>query len=132
MRNGLSRSDRNLVAKTADWLAKEEAIKTGMDSLKVGDIFVSEFGYSMSLVSFYMVVRKTAKQVVLSPMKTFRDRRGCMGGEFIATPVDGSENLEVQTRHKVRFDLGSPCVSISSCQTAFLWDGKPRSGNDWD
>ena len=90
---------------------------------RVGDMLVSSWGYDQTNVSWYRVIRVTAKSVVI---------QSCHGvcaesGEYSDQMVPGAvkEGTKPMTK-RVRAGLDSYSVTINSYADASLWDGTPQ------
>lgn len=118
--------DHQVEKSKAAMSARQERAQTKRDfqhGLKDGDILYSSWGYDQTNVNFYEVVRTTEKGVAVREVasKVVREERGAtyvvaVPGRFIGAPL-----MKIpQTRS------GGVYVKISSSQTAYLWDGKPK------
>jgi hypothetical protein len=91
-----------------------------MEEIKVGDVFVGTWGYSMIIPSFFIVVKVTEKRVKVRELK--KDSAGMQGYEFPSVPykVDDSEPL-----HTCRVDGGAIVVPLSRSTHIYAhrWDG---------
>lgn len=96
--------------------------------VKVGDIFVSSWGYEQTNVDFYRVVKLVGTATVVLQKLTNQVVEGSMYPHGMACNVVPG-NGTVDGQFKVRINqYGS--VKISSYRSASKWDGKPRY-NSW-
>lgn len=107
----------------------------------VGDIFVSSWGYSMTLVDFYQVtkVSKTGKSVNVRKLAyKVVDGATCspQGGRVV--PVKDCFVGEELKNKRIRGDYGMkprPMFTVNDCATAHLVDGIDPNGYfmcNWD
>lgn len=88
-------------------------------SLEVGSVLVSSWGYDQTNVDFYQVTSIKGKKVgIRSIASRTAEETGPMSENVSAAP-DSFIGLE-------KFYMVSSCrVTISSCRSASLWNGKP-------
>lgn len=95
---------------------------------KIGDIFVSSWGYSMTLVSWYQVVRFTPKKAVLRELNAkIVDGDGFAGQ---CMPV-----FEIQSTKDTKFiskTITENGIKINNYEYARKWDGEPMHFNHLD
>ena len=100
--------------------------------LKEGQILSGDFGYSMSLPSFYRVVKRTNSTAVLQKLRSVRrpvmDDSGYTG-DFYAVP---GQPDETPFKKKIKKDGFNEIVEGAYGETLRLWNGKPTRGNDYD
>lgn len=96
---------------------------------KVNDIWVCSWGYSMTLVDFYKVVKVSQTNVWLAKMDNIQVEGDCWSGRVVP-------NLEKVGKEVIRrkiLDFGSgACCRISNYETAREWSGKPIYFNRMD
>ena len=114
--------------------------------VKVGDIFVSQWGYDANLVDFYKVIKTTATTVTVVEIQSVSLNTGdrYQGGNHVTCGTEpvmerefGDYNAELGTRPiisetpkimrrklKTRYS-GEPSFKVGDYATARLWDGKP-------
>jgi hypothetical protein len=92
--------------------------------IKVGSIFASSWGYEQTNVSFYRVVKATAKTVTVQQVKSERVTSGDMCGKVIATTTPAEA---VTYRRTINNYGGSAMIKIADCERAYLWSGRPMS-----
>ena len=103
----------------------EEENKKFLASLKVGSILCSSWGYSMTIVDFFMVTKIKGSKVTLVELNNKypnNDNGSLSGSKVVAGDVSTrSEPKEYMVR-------GSR-VKINSSSRAGLWDGQPMYEN---
>lgn len=101
--------------------------QNGTGAIRVGDIFVASWGYSMSLNDFYEVVElsKTGKTCTIRPIKSrvvsghgLYDSEGC----YVLPVTEGADRYCGQPipRKRISFRPGFTSITIDACRTAFL------------
>jgi hypothetical protein len=115
-------------------------------TVKVGDIFVSQWGYDANLVNFYKVIKKTEMTVTVVEMQSLSLNTGnryesgnhvTCGTEVVMEREFGEYNAELNTRPvisetpkilrrklKTRYN-GIPSFKVNECASAQIWDGEP-------
>ena len=88
-------------------------------AIEVGSILYSSWGYDQTNITFYEVLRKTAKTVTLQPVHSEIVESGDMVGKVIAT----KEPKGKPVRRSLRF---GNAVRIESYEWAYVWDGQPK------
>lgn len=113
------------------WESRKKALeeKAAATQVKVGDIFVSTWGYEQTNVNFYQVVKATAKTVTVREIRRSTEPGGAWG-HYTAMPVKDAYCGEPM-RRKIGHDSDRPSISISSFAYARLWDGKPIGGTSY-
>jgi len=91
-----------------------------MANVKIGDIFVSSWGYDQTNVSAYQVIEKKLKAVIITEIgtKIIEGTEGFMSAEVI--PV--KDNFINKNDQKQKL-IGPYGIKISSYSTASKWDG---------
>lgn len=94
--------------------------------IKLGDIFVSSWGYEQTNVDFFEVVKVTPKGVGI--VEIGKQSIGDTGGPSVkVVPVPGSAGKGAPVKSKqVRDTGGTKRIRINSYSTARLWDGQPE------
>lgn len=92
--------------------------------MKASDILYSAWGYEQTNVSYYIVVKATEKTVLLQEIGKDYHRDG---NNLFGTATPNPLELRGKPfRRKIdKTYRGEPCVSISSYENAYPWDGKP-------
>lgn len=106
-----------------------------MDNVKVGDIFLSMWGYDQTNVDFYQVISRTAKMVKVRKLQCER-----VGNPHdMATELMPKKDCFLDSDHPYdqRYGKVMTCKVLNSykdepmiktsCSYAFLWDGKSRT-----
>ncbi|WP_297339182.1 hypothetical protein [Pseudophaeobacter sp.] len=101
-------------------------------NVKVGDIFVSSWGYGQTNVDYYEVTNLIGKTMVeVRPISTTRvdgEENGWMSGASV--PKAGAFYGEKQ-RRRVLVDESGPALKVRSYAYAFPWNGKPNNWSRW-
>jgi hypothetical protein len=90
--------------------------------LKLGDILVSSWGYDQTNVDFYQVVKISKSSVSIRQIKATVTPSESIAMTGASVPVVGEFQSEPFTKRPNEHGR----VRISSFETAFPWDGKPR------
>ena len=101
------------------------------NTFKVGDILSSSWGYSMTIVSWYQVIKVTPKTITVKEIEAKIIDGNGMHGESIPVPNLFSKRglyPEQSFTRKVKGDY----ININESQTAWIWDGNPKYHNHWD
>lgn len=91
------------------------------ESIKVNDVFASQWGYEQTNVTFYQVVSLHGKQTVCVreiAAETNFESRQLTGTKKALIGVFKGEPL----KRRVRTYAGKPCIEIESFETAYLSD----------
>ncbi len=94
---------------------------------KVGDIFVSSWGYEQTNIDFYKIVAMSksggpgVKIVKLGKVWLKQDP----GREYEDPVMPDEGKTSEPFAKRVNAEIGVPKIKISNYQTAYLWDGKP-------
>lgn len=91
-------------------------------TLKLGDILYTCWGYDQTNTEFYEVVAVKPKSVVVREVKCQVVSNGTTSEGIVASPGDYCGE---PSTHRVNAEQKS--IRISSCQTAWLWDGRPKT-----
>lgn len=98
-----------------------------------GTIFVAVWGYSMTLVDYWQVIKRTGKSVYVRPIASKKDGGGYEGN---ATPVKDSFTSSTATRCLLKGnpqDTTNKSVYINiNGHLGKVWDGKPNYYNTMD
>lgn len=114
----------------------------------VGDILVNVWGYSMTIVDYYRVVKISPKSVVIEPCasKTVEGSEGYLSGQAVPAAEVSITNVNDMIDGKVKqyrvyrrenidgrpdYYVGS-LDGYSTVHYFTLWDGRPRSFNHCD
>ncbi len=128
--------------RTADYKAERKATKAvaSLEGIKIGDIYYSSWGYSMTIVDFFQVVGFKGKKTLIikelthtnvesqygygktMPNKDSFDSRSShykKGDDFAIARVNGPDSVKI-------------CSNFSSGQHLNKWDGTAKSFNHND
>lgn len=94
--------------------------------IKAGDIFVSAWGYDQTNISWYQVTEVKAKFVVVRRIEGKIVGQRDSGTTETVMPLVNKWRGSAE-RKKVKLHQGRPYLGISSYESAYLWDGKPKS-----
>lgn len=106
-----------------------------MDEIKIGDIFVSTWGYDQTNVDFYQVIARTAKMVTVRRIAASRKEAHCMGNYVMPIKdafLDDDSNYSrvyggpKKYKIQVAYD-GKPMLRIKSYAIAKPWDGTKQT-----
>ena len=94
--------------------------------MKQGDILVSSWGYEQTNVTFYEVVKATAKTVTVREVEQFRADSGNMTGYVM--PIKGCyKSAEMRRKvHSGRQYNDDDFIMIESYEYARPWDGRKK------
>lgn len=146
-----------LWSKFSDWYDKERdklaanpfasvshIPKTDSD-IDVGDIFYSTWGATMTMVTYWKVVKRTAQFVTLRELDTYEESDGGFLSGY-SKPLDKFKNYsnvysssrfedtdgKVYSQCRVKLTNGSTKLKIKSYMYAYPWNGKPKYYNHCD
>lgn len=105
--------------------------------VKVGDFFVSSWGYDQTNITYYTVTKVTAKTVTLAEVYNRYIKRDDMARDFpsvsydsysvYALPTNEVKERAKPTRRKLKTDdYWGLMTNISSYSFARIWNGKPH------
>ena len=133
----------NVTAEKPEGYFVPEHIPTTIEDIRVGDVFHSHWGYSMSLNTYYKVVKRTAKTVTLRELQSKEVGTGFLQGveypldEFVDHSCvydsrrkeypDGKVYAEVTCRLPAELEDGKIWVKVSKYEWASPWDGRKNS-----
>ena len=107
------------------------ANKTPQD-VEVGDILMSSWGYSMSLVDFYKVIERKKSSIKLVNLKDKVVDGDGMSGKVVPT----TETEKDQYVDGKLFRIGTKWSKDVVCQvnghSVVYWNGKPQTFDKWD
>ncbi len=102
-----------------------------MDKIKIGDIFVSSWGYDQTNIDYYQVIDRTKKMISLKMIQKNLTPETKMGSS-----TEPKKNCFFEITHPYNETLkrkilygykNQPMIKITSCQYAYPWDGKKRT-----
>jgi len=93
-------------------------------SVKVGDIFVSSWGYEQTNVDFYQVIKKSGSSITVREIDSrMADRSSGNGMAGYCLPIKDSFLEKAEPMKKI---LSGSGFKVSSYSSAYLWDGKEK------
>lgn len=98
--------------------------------IKVNDIFYSSWGYDQTNISFYKVVKKTAKTCTLLEVESEVVTEDGYRNDYTTAVIPTDVPYKHGDGPVVR--LIKPCnrngfyFKVSRCQHAYRWDGNPK------
>lgn len=99
-----------------------------LPTVKVGDIFVSSWGYDQTNIDFYKVLNVKNKTAILAEIGQKREYTGHMNGRCVPNPdVVGQKTLT----KRIMSMQGLPCFKITSYASAYPWSGSPCGFSEW-
>lgn len=99
-----------------------------LPTVRVGDIFISSWGYDQTNVDFYKVLNVKNKTAVLVEIGQTRNYTGHMQGICIPDPtVMGKKTLT----KRIQSYRGTPFFKIASYASASPWNGKNEHFSEW-
>lgn len=139
----MSENITNIEKKMPEGYFKPEHIPTTIEDIQVGDVFHSHWGATMSLNTYYKVIKRTAKFVTLRelrdveqgtgflhgvqyPLDEFTDYSSMHDGRRKEYP-DGKVYAEVTRRLPTKLEEGRIWIKISDYEYASPWDGRLNS-----
>ena len=97
--------------------------------VKVGDIYVSQWGYDQTNVDYYQVMQVKSKTAVLNQIGCNKTYTGPMNGTCVPdTSVVGSK--AIAKRILVLTD-NEPYFKLNSYSSAYPWKGETNSFSEW-
>ena len=97
-------------------------------TVKVGDIFVSSWGYDQTNIDYYKVLNVKNKTVILAEIGQTREYTGHMSGRCFPNPdVVGKKTL---TKRILSMN-GSPYFKMASYASAYPWKGEVERFSEW-
>lgn len=102
------------------------SVATVAAEVKVGDIFVSEWGYDQTNVDYYEVVGLTPSGKSVRVRKVAKTTVGSTGYSDSVVPRKG-EYVGKEMTKRLRNGYGGPAFYLTSYADAYRWDGKPTN-----
>ena len=97
---------------------------------QAAEFFVSQWGYEQTNVTFYKVLKRTAKMIVMIEVKNKIERIDW--GNYLAMPTDEPTEWAEPLRRKIDVDRRVVEVArIKSYAYAHKWDGEAVKGTDY-
>lgn len=115
-----------------DHKKEREAMKKAfINPLKVGDILYTSWGYDQTNIDFYQVTELVGKKSVkireLCTKDVGNEQGHSMSASKVAIKDAFWERGEEMTKRVQSYYDGRPSITISSFETATLWDGTPKN-----
>lgn len=121
----------------ADEMIKLTHIPKTVDDIRVGDVFHSHWGATMSMNTFWKVVKRTKKFVTLRSLRSVEKGEGFLNG--VEYPVDEFEDWssvydqyrfedkdgKVYQQVTRKLPATGTTVTVQSYMRAWPWNGKP-------
>ena len=102
------------------WAADKKAqAEENQKSYQVGDILVSSWGYDQTNIDYYQVIERTAKMATIQKIGKECLDSGYPSEEKVMPAKDAFVGKPKKKK------VGTYGITISSYETASLWDGKP-------
>ena len=114
--------------------AAEDA-KAAADSISVGDVFYSSWGWEQTNVDFYQVVEKRGQFVTIRPIAGTYERK--TWGSGVTSAIPGAFTTchrwtDEENERGKRFKVGAGgTLRLTGFAHAWPWDGKPKHWSDW-
>ena len=103
-------------------------VEKPVPTVKVGDIFVSSWGYDQTNIDFYKVLSVKNKTAVLTEIGQKRNYTGHMNGECVPDPTVVGRKLLTK---RIQSYQDRPYFKIASYASAYPWDGKVEHFSEW-
>ncbi len=103
---------------------RSKATPDKMKQIEIGQIYYSSYGYEQTNIDFYQVTSIKKCMVGFRKIRSERVGEDTSWCSCNVTAMKDSFKGD-EFFHKANFSLSSVHFTISSCKTAFLWDGKP-------
>ena len=117
---------------TGSAVANKTSQFVNFPDVTVGTIFVTTFGYNMTLYEYYEVVKRDEQYVYVKRLEKKVLKQENVG-EMLVAPIPGDYNDGTVYKAKL---LGTDTPYIKAPEltghTASVWDGKPYWENHWD
>ena len=97
--------------------------------VKVGDIYVSHWGYDQTNVDYYQVIQVKSKTAVLNQIGSNRTYTGPMNGTCVPdTSVMGRKSI---AKRILALNEDETYFKLTSFSSAFRWKGETNSFSEW-
>ncbi len=142
------KNNENMQKYISEWVARLEEIKSYKGKvqeekkikranfkheLKVGDILYTSWGYDQTNIDFYQIVeligKSTAKIRQIGEKIVGNEQGHSMSATKIAIKDAFLPNEKEMTKRICQLYTNDACIRISSFETAFIWDGRPKNYN---
>lgn len=108
---------------------KAKPTKDKMQSVEIGQIYYTSWGYEQTNIDFYQVTSISKSLVGLTPISSkMTEQDSWASGKVIAikNSFKGEEFIK-----RASFSTGQISFTMSSYSTAWLWDGNPKGCSWW-
>jgi hypothetical protein len=127
LRNWWERATKRAEQRKQEQEARRQARTATSQDLFVGDVLVQTFGYDARLVTFYQIVRRTAKYVTLRKLNAnLVGENSQLYGVELVPAIDSFADDE-EKRCKIQCWNGKETGAKIDRYHASKWDGKPES-----
>jgi hypothetical protein len=97
--------------------------------VKVGDIYVSQWGYDQTNVDYYQVIQVKSKTAVLAQIGCNKTYTGPMNGTCVPdTSVVGRKAI---AKRILALNEDETYFKLNSFSSAFRWNGETNSFSEW-
>jgi len=104
-------------------------LKKPLPVVKVGDIYVSQWGYDQTNVDYYQVMQVKSKTAVLAQIGCNKTYTGPMNGTCVPdTSVWGRQLI---TKRILALNEDETYFKLTSFSSAFRWKGETNSFSEW-
>lgn len=102
------------------------------NEININDIFWSAWGYDQTNVSWYKVIKKTAKTCTLIELKSEIVKQLEFTADVMPTDEVHKHNKEpIKRVIKLNDYRDRPYFKINTYANAYQWDGKPKAETAW-
>jgi hypothetical protein len=106
-----------------------QKIDKPLPTVKVGDVFVSSWGYDQTNIDYYIVRSVKKASVVISPLGQTRNYTGSMQGECVPNITQISDRTI--TKRIQRNGSNGVCLKLTSYSWAYPWNGQTNHFTEW-
>lgn len=104
-------------------------VEKPLPTVKVGDVFVSSWGYDQTNIDYYIVRSVKKATVVISPLGQTRKYTGSMQGECVPNLTQiGDRTI---TKRIQRSGSNGVCLKLTSYSWAYPWNGQTNHFTEW-
>ncbi len=97
--------------------------------VKVGDIYVSQWGYDQTNVDYYQVMQVKSKTAVLAQIGCNKTYTGPMNGTCV--PDKSVWGRQLITKRILALNEDETYFRLNSFSSAFRWKGETNSFSEW-
>ena len=136
--NNLIQYNVEQAIKNREYKESRKVQNSAQHGIKVGDIFSSSWGYSMTIASFYKITKvspsgKTATFIEIEKERSGGDEWG--QGSFKSVPITPHKTRRNSKEKRSRLQFGGAkgfYIMGNNDEQAYIWDGKPVHENHDD